>query len=294
MTLRHLAELSALVALQGEQWIVLRQPLSDAILGQYLQSARERQLGWRTASQRITLSTPRDGVVRAGEWLDLLAEVLVTELLTRVWSAVLCAGDDWRGAVHAGPIARHVLAQVLEARTQQLSRLVHEECSPVGTLLEADLLRRKFDRWTDLLIGELSVKYDVVEFAVDRSRASEFRAQSGSATLSTAAVTRKLLTAGLRRAVGERSSCRETAAPHRDILHLVLTTLPNTPLDVQRRLQVPAGWPIRRAAAQTALPAAVAARLRGDEGPRSPAEALQDLLRRLEQQSPPGTQPEGG
>ncbi len=285
MTLRHLAELSALIALHGDQWIVPHKPVSDTSLGRYLDWSKRRCQAWRGAVARITEGSPEASRNRAAKLQALLAEVLVTEMMTRLWTAVLCTSDAQHGRVHAAPIARHVLVSVLETRTRHLRRLVQNETLPVTTLQQADRLRRKFDRWTDLLMGELATRHDVLDFAADPERAGEYRDQSQDSDPQQAAVTWKLLCAGLYRAVPHQPVAIEGEQAHQGVIHSILTTLPGTPLTLQSPPQLPTGWSIRPAApAQRVLPPSVASRLGQDHiGPDPRAsDLLAELLRRLD------------
>ena len=54
----------------------------------------------------------------------MLEEILTGEMLTRVWTAVLCAYDRRRGADDAEPVARSVLIGHMEARHRVLTLLV--------------------------------------------------------------------------------------------------------------------------------------------------------------------------
>ena len=165
--------MSAVVALYGDHVIRGGEPVSDRCLGPYLQHSRQRHRAWRQAVAGIDALPPSDDGAVARCLRELLAEVLATEMFTRVWTAVLCQSDLACGVVHSDPIARHVLVGVLEVRSLLMTRLVDGGPHPLETLQQADALRRRCDRWTDLLIGELSSRHDVSRFAVNPSRARE-------------------------------------------------------------------------------------------------------------------------
>jgi hypothetical protein len=282
VTLRRLAEATAWIALQGDPWIQRPRPISDAHLGCYLQASRECHQGWRNAVDRIESQTPAASVARARCLLDLWAEVLVTEMFTRLWSAVSSAADAAQDRVHADPIARHVLISVIECRTQHLTRLVTGEGLPVGTLTEADGLRRKFDRWTDLLIGEMAVRHDVLSFAIDPVRAADFRDQSSGKIFE--ATTARLMASGLRSATPDQPFVAESAIAQARILRMLAEILPNSAVTATSA-QLHAHRGVRGPARDVDLPPAIAARL-GRTGtttsPRRAVDTLSDLLRRLD------------
>jgi hypothetical protein len=270
--------------------------ISDRSLGPYLQHSQERGKRWRDRLRRLTTGPAHDDGDSADQLVALLSEVLVAEMLTRVWTAVL-AGSDCEGKrIHAEPIARHVLLNVLQTRARILHELLGGRSYPLGTLLQVDVIRRKCDRWTDLLIGELALSADVTRFAIDPARAREFRDHSRSERPADRRVTWTLLQAGLSRSVPEMEVAAETAPTHRGIVAAILSTLPSSPIDAGGELRIPSIWRIGSESSERedVLPPPLAARLRPepqiDARPDGAARLLADLLRRLQSagDSPPG------
>lgn len=289
MTLRELAELTALVALQGQRLIADGAPASDRSLQPYLSHSRDRVRHWRRILQRSQQLIAESPARSAEQVLALFSEVLVTEMLTRVWTAVLTASDLQSQRIHAEPIARHVLVGVLEMRRCILEELLTGDGLPLGTLLQADQIRRKCDRWTDLLIGELALTQDVSRFAIDPVRAREFRDQSRGSGHGERQVTWALLQAGLARAIPQQTVDAEVTAAHRGVVDAILSSLPDDPRNAAGRLRFPTAWRLRdvRQLAEhpEPLPPAIAARLR-PSAPHSapgagPVDLLAELLKRL-------------
>ena len=104
----------------------------------------------------------------------VLEEILVSEMLTRVWTAVLCGCDRRRGSLEAEPVARSVLIGHLEARHRALTFLVQGPNVDMEAAVRLNQVRRRVERWTDVLIGRLAGKDDFGEFAFDAERASDF------------------------------------------------------------------------------------------------------------------------
>jgi hypothetical protein len=105
---------------------------------------------------------------------SVLEEVLTGEVLTRVWAAVLCAHDRQHGRQEAEPIARSVMIGHLEVRHRVLMLLVRGPGIDADAAMKLNLLRRRIERWTDLLVGYLLGIGDVGEFAIDSQRAKDF------------------------------------------------------------------------------------------------------------------------
>jgi len=105
---------------------------------------------------------------------SVLAEILASEVLTRVWSGVLAGCDRRRGACDAAPIAESVLAGHVEARNRALKFLARGPGVTSHDAVQLNRIRRQSERWTDLLLGHLTTIVDVSELAFHPSVAREF------------------------------------------------------------------------------------------------------------------------
>lgn len=176
MHARLLVEVAALAATQGPGLIAGRAALSAAGLEQYWTSSKCRLDRWYRTLGEFTADAlaGRSDRQRWRALRPVVEEVFTGELLSRVWGAVLQGYDRRRGQAEAEPIARSVLIGHLEARHRALTLLV---CGPgVGTeeAVALNRLRRRSERWTDLLLGHLAEWCDVGGLAFDADRAAEF------------------------------------------------------------------------------------------------------------------------
>jgi hypothetical protein len=105
-----------------------------------------------------------------------LEEILLSEVLTRVWTAVLVGYDQTRGTQGAELIARSVYAGHLEARHRAMKLLVEGPGFNSHDALALNRVRRRAEYWSDLLVGHVASVANVSEFAVDPHRAAEFAA----------------------------------------------------------------------------------------------------------------------
>ena len=177
LNLADLIKLASLASIHSAHVIEAPTPLPDTAVQTYWHAARERnhtwirQMGQRNASPADSSSKDRSN------WKPIrstITEVFVGEVLTRVWTAILVAADRHRGVRHAEPIARSVLIGHLEARRCALDLMVNASDITLQELAELDRIRRRVERWTDLLMGYLVVQYDVGEFAFEELRARDF------------------------------------------------------------------------------------------------------------------------
>jgi hypothetical protein len=171
MHARDLVQLAALAATHAK--VLVRGPDSvpNSSLEQYWVASKTRLDRWARALKRIGVSSPGpEGPMIRG----LLEEIITSEMLTRVWAAVMSAYDRHRGLELMEPVARSVLVGQMEARHRVLALLV---CSPridVELAFKLNRLRQRSDRWTDMLIGSLTQLDGAVDYAADRNRAREF------------------------------------------------------------------------------------------------------------------------
>lgn len=204
MNQRLVAEFTALVAAQAPLIIEGTTPLTEGPLWVFWQHSKTF---WPRRRHDLEELCSKDANVtnaeRAREIVAIASDLLVGELLTRVSGAVLTACDRQRRLRRAEPIARNVLAVHQQCRASVLRMLLHSTCLPAEQLAELDRLRRRIERWTDLLLGPLVAHYgdDLADFAFDPRRARDFgEEQFGARLRSNAQPAWSFLLAGLRSA----------------------------------------------------------------------------------------------
>ena len=175
MHARELVELAAVVSAHGPVLVRGTGQLSASGIEQYWTASKCRLDRWNRTLKSFSGSV--DPHRRQAQWpfvRSVLEEILTGEVLTRVWTAVLCAHDRHHRIEQAEAVARSVLIGHLEARHRVLTLLVRSPGIDAEGAVKLNHLRRRTERWTDLLIGYLSGLDDVSEFAVDPARAKDF------------------------------------------------------------------------------------------------------------------------
>ena len=104
----------------------------------------------------------------------VIEEVFTGEVLARVWTGIAAAADHNRGERVLEPTARSVLVTHLEARHRALKLLVHPLAFTTDETIQLNSLRRRSERWTDLLIGHLLVWEEIDDVSSDPDRARDF------------------------------------------------------------------------------------------------------------------------
>ncbi len=177
MHVRDLVEVAAVVSLNGPLIIHGAASFSPARLEQYWATSKFRFESWhralKCAAPKLAECSDQDFDNRI-QLRATLDEIFVGEMLTRVWSTVLVGHDRLQHRSVNGPIARNVLVSHMEARHRALSLLLDAQGFSPRQALAIDRMRRRAERWTDVLIGGLLGACDVSEFAVEAERAIDF------------------------------------------------------------------------------------------------------------------------
>jgi hypothetical protein len=175
MQATELVHLAALIAVHGAPPDGSRFAPSQDKLGNYWSASKCRIDRWlRALRPDDGAAWPRPASVGWKPLRGIIEEILLSEVLTRVWTAFLLAHDQTCGREEAESVARSVLMGQLEARRRALSLLMHAAGVPIGEAVAVNRLRCKTERWTDLLLGQLSVPCDLSELAADVQRVRDF------------------------------------------------------------------------------------------------------------------------
>lgn len=177
----HASELIDLAAVLSTHGPVLAHQagrLSRDGLDQYWTASKTRLDRWgHSLKSLLAAAIAEDRDWCRVHWPTLravLEEILTGEVLTRVWTAIVCAHDRHHGHEEGEPIVRSVLIGHLEARHRVLTMLVNTRGIEAPEAIRLERLRRRTDRWTDMLVGYLADLHDIAEFAIDPDRARDF------------------------------------------------------------------------------------------------------------------------
>lgn len=227
---RMVAEFSALVAAQAPLIIEGATPLAEGPLCVYWQHSRtlwpRRRRELDELCSEMLGNQSLDQIQRV---VTIASDLLIGELLTRVAGAVLTACDRRQRLRHAEPIARNVLTVHQQCRASVLRLLLHSTLLPADQLAELDRLRRRVERWTDVLLGPLMTHYgnDLSDFAFDPRRALDFGEDQSQARFSSSARPAwSFLLAGLRSAFPNHPSHASSCDPTIPILRSILALFP--------------------------------------------------------------------
>lgn len=218
--------------------------IADAPLERFLGCGRSLVASWTATLDEYravlpTLESIMDGEEVSEYWselADFFEEVFVSELLFRVWGAVLTAADQESGQVRGEPIARRVLIDTLFVRRDALAIIADSDFQSHPELLRCEKVRRKVERWSDVLIGHLTLRYDVNDFAFSAERCRDFGIeQLEQEVLDSRSAVWEMILTGLRLAFpSTQAMFSPTSDDHRRLISSILTAFPPAAFDVPR------------------------------------------------------------
>lgn len=185
MNIRYSVELAAVVSKRSAELIEGPAPLPQAPLKDLWKFSRLRLHDWLTAlgapgwasSKRAAEGIEAEGMpfeTAPAPSAALLEEVLCSDVLMRVWLGVLCAAAEARRSEPTRRLARHLLLGHLHARCVALDALAVKRVAAPCDVEHLNRLRRRSERWTDLLLSPLAGRYDIREFVHDVHRTRAF------------------------------------------------------------------------------------------------------------------------
>src|SRR5262245_46816599 len=177
MHARELAELAALVAVHAPTLVQSAGRVPPGINEQYWAASKCRLDRWGRTLRQLTAAAVEPQLPPTLSWQRVrphLEEILVTELLARLWAAAATAYDAAHSEQDLSPVARNVLNGHLEARQRLLSLLADGRVIALPEASKLDQLRRRIERWTDMLLAHLADSIDIAEFAFEPGRAADF------------------------------------------------------------------------------------------------------------------------
>jgi len=202
----QLVELASLVAYHGDAFLRSTTGMSRSGVESYWSASRNRLNDWSESLKQLETTAKQIAYREHQEqfadevWnktLPLIEEILTSEILTRVWTAIGCELDRRSSTEEIEPFVRSTLVGHLEIR-HRLLRLVFNKLKLTDDhLRQIDQIRRRAEKWNDILLGYLVNCCQVEEFAFDVNRVLDF-ASSLHTQSPSSETTRALLLASLR------------------------------------------------------------------------------------------------
>lgn len=183
MKLAYLVEVAALASAHSRLLIENSDHISNVLLGDYYVQSRNRFNRWMRDLNDIEHGVAiRDPLHLFGlsprnpPALSIAEQILVNDLLNRVWTVMLIACDRDRQHTRIEPLAHNVFRSHLTVRHKALAVCMNDPEMQPEQVLYVEKLRTSSERWADLLNCSLMADYDLWDYAFDEMRARDFHA----------------------------------------------------------------------------------------------------------------------
>lgn len=181
MKLAYLTEVAALMAAHSELFLEYADELPNQVVGDYYILSRNRFNRWmRDLNDLEHGLSLRDPMYMAGLMTrrsatrSLAEQVLINEMVSRVWTVLVVARDKYRGHDRIVPVAHNIFLGHLSVRHKALSVCLTDDRLSAGDLAAIDKLRASTERWSDLLCCHLMDRFDLWQYAYHADRAKEY------------------------------------------------------------------------------------------------------------------------
>lgn len=177
MHVRELVELAARIAVSSSSDLPPPHDPKGRSIQTYWSATRCRADRWIRAIRWQGELILRGELTSRQVWKNfqpLFQETLAAELVTRIAAAASAAHDARRKEAELEPVARSVFTAHLEVRAKVLQLLLTGERQGIPAAKQLNDLRRRIERWTDLLLAHLAPTISVHDFAFEPNRVADF------------------------------------------------------------------------------------------------------------------------
>ncbi len=212
MHAKTLIEITARLALEAsEPQISETLPHLDQAKN-YWSAAKCRLQAWQRTMRFFAEHPPR-GSAGHDTWPALrtiVEEILLSELATRIWTAILAQADHDPAAHELTGIANGIFVTHLELSNQALRLLLELPPAYAEEVERLNHFRQRLERWTDLLLGCLRESRIAARYSFDRQRMVDFALDHGQQAREVRVRAQRLLAASL--SADLRGQCSKYAA----------------------------------------------------------------------------------
>lgn len=172
----QLAELGSWVALNSGNFVYGKQEQPMLVATSYWTASKIRLQRWVAALKMFSqdFENPKQG---HNPWPALeivVQEILMSELLTRVWAATVLTHDRHHQKDEMHGLAHSVHVSHIEAKNRAIRILLNGRSTNEDAFDRMNQLRRRIERWTDLFLGRLPHGEQSSVFGFDRKRVIDF------------------------------------------------------------------------------------------------------------------------
>ena len=223
-----IADLAAIMSQHGTAILRGSDRVPADAVSQYWSASRNRLELWHQTMARYRAAEDSGSILRLRTWWQdhagVMEEVLVTEMLTRVVAAIAAGLDTAQSVDEISPVTHAVFLSHLEARNRVQQIMLFGRGNSVTDAVRLNRLRRVVERWTDMLIGRLSIDSpELTCYGINIDLAKQHASEARDFSVGIAArTTTWLMNAAMNDTLRRRTS-RQTSLPGAN--HAVATSV---------------------------------------------------------------------
>jgi hypothetical protein len=203
----QLAELAGWVAIQSPQLNLGSEHHPLLLASSYWSASRTRVQRWISALKQFELELISASTHVAGSaapagpaepnWPAMetvLEEIILSDLLTRVWSATVTANNQPQRAAELQSLADSVFISQLETKNRAFRLLLASRELNEDFYHSFNRLRRRMERWCDLFLGQIPLNAQALLYSYDSNRVRDFYSERCLSPVSELLKRQRLLT----------------------------------------------------------------------------------------------------
>ncbi|MEQ9409726.1 MAG: hypothetical protein RIK87_18465 [Fuerstiella sp.] len=181
MKLAYLVEVAALASAHSRLLIEQQEEIPNVLLGDYYIHSRNRFNRWtrdlNDLENGVSIRDPLHLFGLSSRYppaQSLAEQILVNDLVNRVWTVLLIACDRHRGETRIEQLAHNVFRGHQAVRQRALRICLNDVSLQPEQRAHIEKLQISSERWADLLNCALMDSYDLWHYAFDEQRARDF------------------------------------------------------------------------------------------------------------------------
>ncbi|MFK7769030.1 MAG: hypothetical protein AB8B55_17540 [Mariniblastus sp.] len=230
----QLAELASWVATHSGNLVYGEQDQPMLVASTYWTASKVRIQRWVTALKMF--ENDFEDVKKGHDpWHALeivVQEILMSEVLTRIWAAAVLNHDWYHQKDEMHGLAHSIHVSHIEAKNRAIRIMLRGQATNEEAFDRMNELRRRLERWTDLFLGQLPDGERASTFGFDRNRVKDFNREQRDSTGPEFAMRQKVLFASFSTDL-QRNRIKYSANPelNRDIASGILACFPSDRFD---------------------------------------------------------------
>jgi hypothetical protein len=180
MNAQSLAEIGSWIAIHATTLVHGEPPQQTLAVKTYWTASKCRLQRWAGAlkmfERDVELHDPDHDPWPAIE--IVVQEILVSDLLTRIFSAAMVTHDVYHDSDELRGLAHGIHIGHIEAKNRALRIMLKGQAANEQAFENMNALRRRIERWTDLFLAQLPPCRESDVFAFDLSRLNDFRLEN--------------------------------------------------------------------------------------------------------------------